>query len=189
MDLIRIVCGDPARSHDAFGVVGIESDVINDIVRIKLAKQFFKQPYRVVANYLHQIQSNVKLDFMGIETNYRGQKLLELFNKKYKLPIKGIYTSSNLTEKTRLKGHVMDKTYMVKWFSKQKAQHKILFPEKLTPEMIILQKQISEISQIPTLTGYTYKAKKGRHDDLFMSLLLCCHIHVHYREQMMYNET
>ena len=54
--------------------------------------------------------------------------------------------------------------------------------------MIVLKNQIESISQIPTLTGYTYKAKKGRHDDLFMALLLCCHMHVHYKEQILNNE-
>ena len=87
--LIRIVCGDPARRYDAFGIVVIESDISKDIIRIGLAKQFFNQPYSVVANYLTKIQNNIHPDFMGIETNYRGEKLLQLFNYKYKLDIKG----------------------------------------------------------------------------------------------------
>jgi len=186
--LIRIVCGDPARSHDAFGIVGVESDIIHDTVRIKMAKQFFNKPYGVVANYLKKIQDNIRPDFMGIETNYRGKKLLHLFTYKYKLQIKGIYTSSNLTEKTRAKGLVMDKSYMTKWFAQHKTHHKILFPEILTPEMIILKTQIEDIVSVPTLTGgTTYKAQKGRHDDLFMSLLLCCHIHNHYYMQRVNN--
>lgn len=184
---IRIVCGDPARSHDAFGIVGIESDIIHDIVRIKMAKQFFNEPYGTVANYLKKIQYNIKPDFMGIETNYRGDKLLKLFNYKYKLKMKGIYTSSNLTEQTRAKGFTMDKSYMIKWFIQHKTHHKILFPEILTPEMTILKNQIESITRYPTLTGYTYKAQKGRHDDLFMSLLLCCHIHNHYHMQRVNN--
>jgi len=180
---IRIACGDPARSHDPFGIVGIESDVINDIVRVEFAKQFFNKPYRIVAKYLTKVNNNFKPDFMGIETNYRGKKLLQLFNYKYHLPVKGIYTSSNLTEKTRRKGTVMDKPYMIDWFIRHKQQHKILFPEILTFDMSILNNQIQDISRIPTQTGYTYKAQKGRHDDLFMALLLCCHIHNHRYEQ------
>jgi len=127
-----IVCGDPARHHDAFGIVGIESDITNDIIRIGLVKQFFNKPYKVIARYFQKIQSNMNPDFMGIETNYRGKKLLQLFNHKYNLPIKGIYTSSNLTEKTRSKGMVMDKSYMIKWFVKHKLHHKIIFPEIIT---------------------------------------------------------
>ena len=140
--LIRIVCGDPARRHDAFGIVGIESDISKDIIRVGLAKQFFNEPYGIVANYLTKIQNNIKPDFMGIETNYRGEKLLQLFNYKYKLDIKGIYTSSNLTEKTRGSGRVMDKSYMIKWFVQHKLHHKIKCPEVMTPEMIILSNQI-----------------------------------------------
>ena len=188
-NLMKIVCGDPARSHDAFGIIGIQSDIINDVVRIGLAKQFFNQPYGVVASYFGTIQNNLKPDFMGIETNYRGHKLLKLFNNKYNLPIKGIYTSSNLTEKTRVSGKVMDKSYMIKWFIKHKLYHKIKFPEIMTPEMITLTNQMNDMIRIPTQTGYTYKAQKGRHDDLFMALLLCCHVHLHYRENMLYNES
>ncbi len=183
-----IVMGDPARRNDAFGIVGIQSDIINDIVRIGFAKQFFNQPYRVVANYFQKIQNTLSPDFMGIETNYRGQKLLQLFNNKYKLPIKGIHTSSNLTEKTRSTGKVMDKSYMIKWFIQHKLAHKILLPEKMTYEMTVLENQMNDMIRIPTQTGYTYKAQKGRHDDLFMGLLLCCHVHLHYREIMLYNE-
>lgn len=185
---IIIICGDPARRNDAFGIVGIQSDITKDIIKIGLAKQFFNKPYGVVANYFTKIQNKLNPNFMGIETNYRGKKLLQLFNHKYNLNIKGIYTSSNLTEKTRVKGTVMDKSYMIKWFVQHKLNHKIKFPEILTPEMIILSNQMNDMIRIPTQTGYTYKAQKGRHDDLFMSLLLCCHIHLHYREQMLYNE-
>jgi len=186
-NLIRIVCGDPARRNDAFGIVAIESDIINDIIRIGLAKQFFNQPYGIVANYFIKIKNKLKPDFMGIETNYRGEKLLQLFNYKYNLDIKGIYTSSNITEKTRLTGRVMDKSYMIKWFIQHKLHHKIKFPETMTPEMITLSNQMNDMIRIPTQTGYTYKAQKGRHDDLFMALLLCCHIHVHYKDKMLYN--
>ncbi len=187
-NLIKIVCGDPARRNDAFGIIGIQSDIINDTIRIGLAKQFFNQPYSIVANYFTKIKNNLKPDFIGIETNYRGEKLLQLFNYKYNLDIKGIHTSANLTEKTRQTGKVMDKSYMIKWFIKHKLAHKIKFPEILTPEMITLTNQMNDMIRIPTQTGYTYKAQKGRHDDLFMALLLCCHIHVHYREKMLYNE-
>jgi len=188
-EMVTIVCGDPARRHDAFGIVGIESDFKNDIIRIGLAKQFFNQPYGVVANYFTKIQNTLSPDFMGIETNYRGQKLLQLFNNKYNLPIKGIYTSSNLTEKTRVSGKVMDKSYMIKWFVQHKLNHKIKFPEIMTVEMTTLQTQMNDMIRIPTQTGYTYKAQKGRHDDLFMALLLCCHIHLHYMEKILYNES
>ena len=184
---IKIVCGDPARRNDAFGIVGIQSDITLDIIKIGLAKQFFNQPYSIVAKYFTKIQNNLKPDFMGIETNYRGNKLLQLFNNKYKLNLKGIYTSSNLKEETRVKGKVMDKSYMINWFVQHKLHHKIKFPEIMTPEMTTLSKQIQDMIRIPTSTGYTYKAQKGRHDDLFMALLLCCHIHLHYRERMLYN--
>ncbi|WOV93182.1 MAG: hypothetical protein R1F52_00640 [Candidatus Nitrosoabyssus spongiisocia] len=39
---IRIICGDPGRTNDPFGVVGVELDLDTRRIRIRLARQFLK---------------------------------------------------------------------------------------------------------------------------------------------------
>ena len=105
------------------------------------------------------------------------RKFSNCLDKKYNLDVAGIFTSANLTEKTINRGQSMDKPEMVKWLKDTMANHQVLFPEKPSEDM---QELINQIHQIVGITGpsghTTYKAMRGRHDDLFMAFLLCCHV-------------
>ena len=87
----------------------------------------------------------------------------------------GVNTSANLTDETRSKGYSMDKPYMVKWFAQKQDEDFFEFPDIPSKDMQTLIDQIPQIAAIPTANGSTtYKAQRGRHDDLFMAALHCC---------------
>ena len=187
LETIRIIAGDPGRMGDAFAVVGIELDMKTGVIRPKLVRQFFKTKYGIVANYLLTIEKKLRPQFMCIETNNRGKRVQDLFLKKYNLKVAGIYTSSNLTEKTRQRGESMDKPFMVQWLKDYIDAGQVQFPENPSEEMQELENQLAQIVGIATPSGgTTYKAQRGRHDDAFMGFLIAVHIARLYlkREEM-----
>ncbi len=174
---IRIVMGDPGRQTDPFGIVGIELNLESEIIRPRLARQFIKTRYGIVADYLRDIKENAKPDFMGLETNNRGGKVLQLFQEKYNLKLLGINTCGELTEESRERGKSMDKPFMVSWLKQQLIIDNVEFPINPSTHMAELQNQLNQIVGIRGPGGnIQYKATRGRHDDLFMAFLLCCHM-------------
>ena len=166
---IRVVCGDPGRSHDPFAVVGVQLETYQydnhplHKIHIKLAKQFIKRPYSEVAKYLHIIQKNIRPNFIGIETNNRGKRVLQLFKEKYKLHnIQGIATSSNMSDTARNTTLTLDKSYMMHWLKqKLEVEKMILFPNNPDADMQELMQQIPQIVSYTTPSGQT-----GYHADL-----------------------
>jgi len=172
---LKVVMGDPARTGDAFAWVGASFNLDDYKIKFQLAKQFFKTPYREVANYAIKIHNQIKPNFMGIETNNQGNHVLRLFKEKYHMDwLKGVSTSANLKESTRAKGFTLDKPYQIGWFKQKLAEHDIVFPSVPTKDMQELIDQIPKISQFITPGGQTsYRAYRSQHDDLFMAALHC----------------
>jgi len=169
--------GDPGRSHDAFAWVGAQLKLDeNAKIEFRLAKQFFKTKYSLVARYADKIHTLYKPNFMGIETNNRGKDVLNLFHKKYDLTyLQGVSTSANMTEKSRQMGFAMDKPYMVHWFKEQMDLGTFSWPAAPSKDMQELIDQIPKIVSHKSPGGQTsYKAHRGQHDDLFMAALHCC---------------
>ena len=168
--------GDPGRKHDPFGIVGVQYNLTKHKIQFKLAKEFAKTPYGTVAKYLTKVHDTINPNFMGIETNNRGGRVLKLYQEKYNMVwLHGVNTSANLTEETRSKGYSMDKPYMVKWFAQRQQEDFFELPDITGKDMQTLIDQIPQIAAILTANGSTtYKAQRGRHDDLFMAALHCC---------------
>lgn len=173
--IIKIVMGDPGRHNDPFAIVGIEYDTETKNIYPKLARQFVRSKYGIVAEFLLAVKKSQRPNFMGLETNNRGGNVLKLFETKYNLKMNGVYTGFDLNEETMLKGKSMDKPYMIKWFKEN--IDRVIFPEVRSADMSELLNQMNQIVGIRTASGHMmYKAQRGRHDDLFMALLLSLHI-------------
>jgi hypothetical protein len=118
----------------------------------------------------------IKPNFVGIETNNKGKKLLQLYKTKYNMTwLHGVSTSGEMTDESRAKGFSMDKPFMVKWFAEKQQEGLFEFPAEPTKDMQELMDQIPLIASVRTAGGSsTYKAIRGRHDDLFVAALHCC---------------
>jgi hypothetical protein len=173
---LKVICGDPARSSDAFGWIGAAFDLDKFEIQFKLAKQFWKTPYALVASWAMDRHKEIKPNYMAIEINGRGKEVLNLFTNKYKMDyMQGITTSGELTEKTRQMGFAMDKAFMVQWFRDAQRKGMLKFPSYPGKDMQEYMDQIAKISEFKTLGGQTtYRAYRGQHDDLFMAGLFCC---------------
>ncbi len=175
-----IVMTDPAESSDPTGIIGIHGNFETQKIHVKLAKQFKDKDKNLrlsnTANFLIAIKKTIHPDFMGAETNNDGVEIIKKL-KRLGISLYGISTSANLTDETRTKGISMDKPFMIDWFKKQKEKHNILFSSEPSQDMQECIDQISEIAEIKTPGGKSsHKRLRGRHDDLFMALLLCCHV-------------
>ena len=182
--LIKIVMTDPAETGDPTGIVGIQGNLATRQVHVLLAKQITDKDKKLrlfnTFSFLSKVRDTIKPDFMGMEGNNDGKEIIKKLQSKG-LILKKITTSSNLTDKTTRRGFAMDKPKMVDWLKKQKIKHNILFPPETKGDMEELIDQIPQIVSIRTLTGGTsHRAQRGRHDDLFMALLLCCHVFLLY---------
>ena len=181
---IRVVCGDPGRSGDPFAIIGVQYEYINydgsgpdHKIHIMLAKQFTRKPYSEVAKYLYIVQKNIRPHYMAIETNNRGKRVLQLFKEKYKLQnIRGVATSSNMSDAARNTTLTLDKAYMINWLKqKLEIEKMIVFPSNPDADTKELMNQIPQIVSYQTPSGRIgYHADRGRHDDLVMALLHCC---------------
>ncbi len=165
MKYLRVLSGDPGRVNDPFGVVGLEAIWPKKKIHIKLAKQFKRQKYRMVAVYFKKAIKKIHPDLVLIEKNFDYDRLNPAF---VKLPITYVTMSTGLTEKTRMKGYSIDKTWVIRKIDELHKRHAIVYPEKLTRDM---QELINQRNEMVSVNG-SYKRKRSRHDDLFMAKLI-----------------
>lgn len=172
MKNLRVVAGDPGRTNDPFGVVGLEATWPDKKIFVRYAKQFKGQPYGFVATWFNKMNLSILPDMILIEKNFEYDDVSAAFSK-YDLDIKYITTSTNLTEKTRAKGWSVDKNYMIGWLKDEYKYHSFQWPENPSDDMRELINQRNQIVGITGPSGHTtYKAVRNRHDDLFMAKLI-----------------
>ena len=175
----RIVMGDPAGKiipyedgtnikGDYFGWVGVESKYPYDKVNILLAKRFKDVPYGNVIRWAKKVYDTIHPGFMGLETNNMGGDILRLFQNSGMSYLQGVHTTSRLTDESRKKWSLLDKRYVAGWY--KEFMDDVFFPKGGGAEFVELINQIGIINQS------TMKAERGRHDDLYMPLLLCLNV-------------
>ncbi len=175
--LLRVISNDPANSFDAFGVIGLQATWPEKTIQIKYAKQFFRdknemnklQFYKNINLQLILLKDSIQADIVTIEKNFDYDDLYKIFNS----PLKPLWvqTCSSLTENNRNNVNTMDKNFMAKWLVKNLTR--ITIPQNADETILELIHQNMQISSYTTPSGKTgYKAKSGRHDDLFMAELI-----------------
>lgn len=170
MKSLKLLIGDPAKSTDAFGIIGLEGTYPEKKIYIRYAKQFFKKPYSFVANHFAKLHKKLNFDMMIIEKNFDYDNVSKAFAH---LPIKYVSTSSGLTEETRRNGWSVDKPYMIGWLKKEYKKHTVQYPNKQSDDIQELINQRNEIVGITAPSGHvSYKRQRGRHDDLFLGELI-----------------
>jgi hypothetical protein len=92
---LRLLIGDPGRTNDPFGAVGLEATWPKRKIFIRLAKQFKRKPYRYVANEFKKLQDKIHFDLMILEKNFEYDRVSQAFSN---LPITYVTTTGNMTE-------------------------------------------------------------------------------------------
>lgn len=170
--ILKLISGDPGKSNDPFGVVGLVGTWPERKIIVTHAKQFKRKSYARVANHFKNQWQKNDLDLLLIEKNFDYENVSKAFSD---LPITYVSTSGTLTEKSRAKGWAVDKPYMIGWLKDEYKAHTIKWPEIKNADMQELIDQRAQIVPITAPSGHvTYKAQRGRHDDLFMAKLIGC---------------
>lgn len=169
---LKIISGDPGRSNDPFGIVGLEATYPEKRIHITYAKQFIRANYSAVANHISLLKKSINPDMILIEKNFDYDKLKVIFSK---LPITFVTTSAGLTDKVREDGWAVDKPFMIKWLKDQYKIHTVQYPMRTSKDMGELINQQNQIVGVTAASGHvSYKAQRNRHDDLFMAKLIGC---------------
>lgn len=172
MITFKIIAGDPGKTNDPFGMVGLEATWPDRKIYIRFAKQFKNVPYGIIANHFQTMMVKFDTPNVTLEKNFDYENVYKAFAK---LNVKYVNTTANLTEKNRNKGWSVDKPYMIKWLKAENKIHTIQYPAKRSADVNELINQQNEIVGILSASGHTsYKRVRNRHDDLFMAKLIAC---------------
>jgi len=168
---LRLFAGDPARASDSFGEVGAQATWPKKQINYRHAKEFKQKSYGLVAKYFKHYQKIVKPHVILLEANFEKDIVQKAFTR-YRIPIEWVYTGANLTEHTRKDYHFLDKPFAVEWLAAQRKLHRIFYAKDVG-DIEELVTQTNNIGSFMTQSGgVTYRAMRGRHDDLFMSSLI-----------------
>ena len=177
MKSFRVIAHDPGLVNDPWGVVGVEYNQDDNKIKVRLAKQFKKGDLNDIMAYMNQIEKVIKPHLHIIETNGIGRRIYNYLKLRDCPWLKPVSTTGGLTDKSRKHGNAIDKPFMVGVLKDWKRLNLIEFPPRPNKDMQELIDQIPQIVQIYTPNGSTsHKARRGRHDDLFMALLLSCNV-------------
>ena len=178
MQTFRVLAGDPGRKGDPFGFCGVEMDYNTGAIYVRFARQYTKTEFADVAKDMQQVIQTVMPDAIVLESNRDGKEAIDEFKKLDDIT-QGINTVASMSDKNIASNpRSMDKSYTIHWLQDKMKENKIKFPAKdrTSPHMQVLIDQIAMISSYTTPNGSIgYKALRGRHDDIFMAFLLCCH--------------
>ena len=175
---LRIIMVDPGITSDPTGIVGIRGVFKTNKIYVMLARQITEQnrTSRIAKTrkYLAELAAELKPDYMGIETNGYGKRVKTILQAKG-VHLQGCTTNSTMTSEQTLSN--MDKPDMILYMHEMQGRKNIIWPEHGKGHFAELQNQFHEITRYKTRNGtYTYQAANSHHDDLFMALLLCCHV-------------
>lgn len=172
MKSLRLLIGDPGKTNDPFGVVGLEATYPEKKIYIRYSKEFKKTPYRIIAKHFDTLYNQVHFDLLILEKNFDYENVSKAFAY---LPITYVSTSSTLTDKNRARGWAVDKPFMIGWLKEHYKNHTIQYPNVKSAGISELINQQNQIVGITAPSGHvSYKAQRGRHDDLFMAKLIGC---------------
>jgi len=181
MKSLKVLSGDPGRTNDPFGNIGLEGTWPDKQIHIRLAKQFHREKYARVAKWYVKAQKKIKPDLILIEKNFDYDRIKPIFSH---LPITYVTMSSGLKESTRRKGFTIDKPWTIKQIILLHKRHAIQYPMILTRDMRELQNQRNEMAGINMGSHVTFKRIRGRHDDLYLAKIIGINAILLWWEQM-----
>ena len=174
---MRIICGDPGRSADSFGMFGGILDVKRRMIYPKYAREWIGMSFARVANEFKKDWKAIKPHFFAIESNNEGREKAHPEFERRGMKTQLIATSGMLTERNRFRWQTMDKPYTVQWLREFKAAGQIGWPKSPGRTMKKFENQMLSIEEYTTPTGMVgYRARRNGHDDIFLASLLFFHV-------------
>ena len=158
---------DPGLGEDKTGIVGIRA--ISKI-QVVYAQRISRPTVFQMADYLHKIELQFRPFKISCETNNRGKDFTNALLSQG-IPVNPVFTTNRVREKNKRNPTVMPKNFTIEWLKQQTIQ----FPKNPSTEMQQLIDEVNSIERFETNGNTQFKAKRSRHDDLFMALLIAVH--------------
>jgi len=175
----RIIGIDPGRTHDPAAIVGITWSPADGIM-IRHASQHVGMSYDTLAHrHVRPLCQSVLPHYVAVETNNEGHACLAAIRRAGVTGARGVATTGAMDPWRRSRSpYAMDKPYMVSWMRERLRGGRLRLPPKGHSRYAdLLCTQIQDISSYQQLSGSTaYRARLGRHDDLWMAAMLACHV-------------
>ncbi len=161
-----------SKFRDQFGLVVIEADATDQVVRVGLAVFWDRKKINSISSKINSLYQKIKWDSTYVDQKVGEHIIDELKNT---LPIYVINTKKDLLDPEDIhKLEVMDMTEIVQFTYGLKLEHRIKFPEHPTTNIQELERQISMFTENKTEQGtITYYATGDEHDSLVRALLMC----------------
>lgn len=161
-----------SKFRDQFGLVVIEADATEQIVRVGLAVFWDRKKINSIPNKIISLYKKINWDSTYIDQKVGEHIIDELKNT---IDIEVINTKKDLLDPEDIhKLEIMDMTEIVQFTYGLKLEHRIKFPEQPTKNMQELEKQVSMFTENKTEQGnITYHATGEEHDSLVRALLMC----------------
>ena len=161
-----------SKFRDQFGLVVIEADATEHIVRVGLAKFWDRKQINSIPNKINSLYEKIKWDSTYVDQKV-GEHIID--DLKNTLPIYIINTKKDLLDPEGIhKLETMDMTEIAQFTYSLKLEHRIKFPEIPTKNMQELERQIPMFVEHKTEQGnITYCATGEEHDSLVRALLMC----------------
>ena len=170
---LTVVMTDSGKTTDPSATVGVEWK--DNIIRPILARRFINASFDEVAFYLKDIHKKYFPDIMGVERNNDGSKLISIMRNKYNIPTLGVLNTSRCTQESLMNHGLMDKAHTVRWMKGEYRDGRMKFPLRPSDDMQELINQFHDMVMVRLPSGFiTYRARRSRHDDLFLGFMLCC---------------
>ena len=180
--MVTLLGIDPGISHDPCGAVLTEYARVPDRSYVRDAYQFTgMESYEELAAAIMQYVRAMSPDWILMEDNgYVGHftiRALSPLLSTYAGLFTPITTCGEMSDAGRMaKDSSMDKPYTIKWLRTEMRNRSWLYPRNPSNDLKVLETQVKDMTEYKQLTGHsTYRAQLGRHDDLFMGMLLTAH--------------
>ena len=169
---ITLLVGDPARAGDSFGSVAGIATWPKKEIHYRYAKEFKRKSYDVVAKHFRRIAKVINPHMILLEDNFEKDNVNKAF-KKNGINVNWIHSSANLTDEKKRQYHSLDKPFVVEWLAEQRRLKRVFYADNKKDDMDVLVIQTDSIISFMTQNGSTtYRATRGRHDDLYICSII-----------------
>ncbi len=162
---MRILSIDPSNmmGGDPLGAVLLGSR--KNEIDIQGAKFWNNADFTDVESEIADIYHKKNCDWLVVESNSMGHRIIHSFVHEYNLPVKPVYTSNKLKDP---KPGTMDKMEHANWLIKLQQEGRLNWAQAQSEYMKELQRQWSNFGEY---TKGKLAAPSGEHDDLVMPLM------------------
>ena len=163
-----------SKHRNAIGLVGIEVNITEKLIYVKLAKQWNRTQLNQIPNEIGKLYKKLGWNYTYIDLQTGQHFIQDIQNQRIKVNV--ITTQKNVKDTYEIdQARIMDKIEMVQFMVSLKQNHQVKYISKPNDDMKEMEKQISLFTEKKTEAGgIDYFAPGNELDSLTKALLIAC---------------